>query len=103
MVPPLQTFQRSYAEIFAGEDPWIPLGKMMHQFFGAYKMYRAELVRAPILVPTPYSSEQQRWAAFCAASVEYLCKKYTISCPDWVYKPAYTGTSILVHPHLPCS
>ena len=89
MVPPLQTFQRSFAEILAGEDPWIPLGKMMHQFFGAYKMYRAELVRDPILVPTPHSSEQQRWAVFCAASVEYLCKKYTISCPDWVYNPAY--------------
>ncbi len=52
-------------------------------------MYRAELVHDPILIPIPHSSEQQRWAAFCAASVEYLCKKYAIACPDWVYNPVY--------------
>ncbi len=86
----LQTFKRSYAEILKGEEPWIPLGIFMHQFFGSRKHLRAELVRDPIQVPKQCSFEQQQWAVFCAASVEYLCKKYNVPCPDWVHNPAYT-------------
>ncbi len=40
----LQTFKRSFEEICAGSDPWIPLGNFMHQFFGYYKHLRSELV-----------------------------------------------------------
>ena len=36
--------------------------------------------------PTP---DQIRWATFCAASVEYFCQKYDISCPKWVFDPLY--------------
>ncbi len=89
MAPPLQTFARSYAEIHAGEDPWIPLGKMMHQFFGAYSMFRAELVRDPIEVPADISADLFRWAVFCAASVEYLCHTYALDCPTWAMKDRY--------------
>ena len=92
MVPPLQTFQRSYTEILAGEDPWIPLGNFMHQFFGSRKHLRAELVHDPIHVPIHCTVEQHRWAVFCAASVEYLCKKYILVCPDWVHDSVYILT-----------
>ncbi len=85
-----QTFQYSFEEICAGEDPWIPLGKFMHQFFGEYKAYRQELIHDPIILPEQVTTAQFRWAVFCAASVEYLCNKYEISCPAWALYPQYT-------------
>jgi hypothetical protein len=86
---PLQTFARSFAEICAGERPWIALGKLMHQFFGAYKRFRAELVCDPIEVPADISSDVFRWAVFCAASVEYLCHRYDLECPAWAMEKRY--------------
>lgn len=86
---PFQTFARSFAEICAGEQPWIALGKMMHQFFGAYQMFHAELVRDPIAVPEKVSAELFRWAVFCAASVDYLCHKYDLEYPAWATDKRY--------------
>lgn len=87
----LWTFQRVYAEILAGEqNAWLPLGDMMHQFFGAYKHLRAELVTDPLSVPEDVSPEQFRWAVFCAASVEYLCRKYDLPVPGWSLDKRYT-------------
>jgi hypothetical protein len=86
----LWTFQRAYAEILAGEEnAWLPLGNMMHQFFGAYKHLRAELVADPILVPEDVTDDQFRWAVWCAASVEYLCVKYDIPVPAWSLDDRY--------------
>ncbi len=87
---PLQTFQHSFEQICAGEEPWMPLGNFMHQFFGQYKLRRTELVSDPIDVPEYLTHEQWQWAVFCAASVEYLCKKYALSCPAWALHPRYT-------------
>lgn len=86
----LQTFKRSFEQILAGESPWIPLGKFMHQFFGVYKHLRPELMEESIEVPEYCSSEQFQWAVFCAASVEYLCKKYNLLCPEWALSPRYS-------------
>jgi hypothetical protein len=85
-----QSVQRSFAQMCAGEDPWIPLGKFMHQFFGAFKAYRDELVRDPLTLPATMTAEQFQWAVFCAASVEYLCNKYELPCPQWAQAPGYT-------------
>ncbi len=85
----LQTFRRSFEQICQGEDPWLPLGNFMHQFFGYYKHLRPELVCEPIEVPVDCSPEQFQWAVFCAASVEHLCKKYEIPCPAWALQPLY--------------
>lgn len=79
----LQTFARCYEQIQAGESPWLPLGNMMHQFFGSLKHLRADLVADPIEMPTDVSPELWHWAVFCAASVEYLCRAYEIPCPIW--------------------
>lgn len=86
----LQTFRRSFMEICAGESPWIPLGKFMHQFFGSFSHLRLELVEESIEVPENCSSEQFRWAVFCAASVEYLSQKYNLTCPEWALSPQYS-------------
>lgn len=87
----LQTINVSFREICAGEDPWIPLGNFMNDFFGNYLEQREELVKEPITLPEEPTPDQQRWAVFCAASVEYLCLKYDVPCPDWVNDPAYAS------------
>ena len=87
---PLQTFQRSFEQICAGEEPWHPLGNFMHQFFGQYTLRRADLMRDPISLPEHLTHQQLQWAVFCAASVEYLSHKYNLSCPAWAMNPLYT-------------
>lgn len=89
----LQTIRRSFEEICSGEAPWIPLGKFMHQFFGSLSHLRPQLVADPLEVPENCSPEQFRWAVFCAASVEYLCKKYSILCPEWALDSRYVLAS----------
>ena len=86
----LQTFKRSYAEICTGEAPWIPLGKFMHQFFGSFSHLRPDLMEQSIEVPENCSLEQFQWAVFCAASIEYLCEKYDLLCPEWALNPRYS-------------
>lgn len=85
-----QTFRRSFEQICAGESPWIPLGKFMHQFFGEFKAYRKELLQDPLVIPPGVTTEQFQWAVFCAASAEYLCTEYGLDCPEWAHEPEYT-------------
>ncbi|GHO49616.1 hypothetical protein [Ktedonospora formicarum] len=86
----LQTMNVSYKEIRAGEDPWIPLGNFMNDFFGNYPERREELVREPLEEPVEMTPDLWRWTVFCAASVEYLCQKYDLPCPAWAMNPLYT-------------
>ncbi|HEX4206429.1 MAG TPA: hypothetical protein VHZ51_19970 [Ktedonobacteraceae bacterium] len=86
----LQTISLSYKEICEGEDPWIPLGNFMNDFFGNFPDQRAELVKDAIQMPQAPTIELQRWAVFCAASVEYLCQKYDVPCPAWANNSIYT-------------
>ncbi len=84
-----QTFQHSFEAICAGEDPWIPLGKLLHQFFGEYKGDREKLMEDALQLPEQMTIDQFHWAVFCAASVEHLCHKYDLSCPAWALDPCY--------------
>ena len=86
----LQTIEVSYREICQGEAPWIALGNFMNDFFGNFPERRQELVNEPVQEPADASPELHRWAVFCAASVEYLCQKYALPCPDWVENTDYT-------------
>jgi hypothetical protein len=29
-------------------------------------------------------------AAFCSASLEFLCERYEVACPAWVFEPSHT-------------
>lgn len=86
----LQTITLAYREICEGEDPWIALGNFLHDFFGNFPDQREELIKDSIQEPPESTPDLQRWAVFCAASVEFLCQQYSIPCPDWVFNPAYT-------------
>ncbi|MBO0795354.1 MAG: hypothetical protein J2P36_31050 [Ktedonobacteraceae bacterium] len=92
----LQTIAVAYREICEGQDPWIPLGNFMNDFFGNFPGQREELLQAPVEEPANPTLEQHRWALFCAASVEYLCVKYGLACPTWALSP--TATDPLVEP-----
>ncbi len=85
-----QTMQCCFENICAGEDPWIPLGKFLHQFFGEYKEVREKLINDPLQLPEQLTLDQFHWAVFCAASVEHLCRKYDLPCPTWALDPRYS-------------
>ena len=86
----LHTMAATYQEICQGEEPWIALGNFLNDWFDYAKDRRAELVAAPLSLPQDANQYQQRWAAFCAASVDYLCARFSVPCPAWVSHPIYT-------------
>ena len=88
-VDQLQTMALTYQEICQGEEPWVALGNFLNDWFDYAKDRRTELVAEPLILPALPDRERLRWAAFCAASAEYLCERYGVPCPSWVYHSAY--------------
>ena len=88
--PPLRTMSRAFQNICAGEGPWIALGNFLNYWFVDAKDHRYDLVSEP-LPEAPSDEYYQRWAAYCAASVEHLCTKYHEHCPQWVHDPKYVS------------
>lgn len=85
----LQTIATTYQEICQGERPWVALGNFMNDWFDYAKDQRCELVADPLPLSESLDSDIFRWATFCAASVEWLCERYGVVCPSWVYNPIY--------------
>ena len=95
MIPTIKTVQtitRAYQQICAGEDPWIALGNFRNAWYGYAKDNRLALVSDPITEPELNTIHTRRWGAFCAASVEFLCDRYGVPCPEWVHHPRYILT-----------
>ena len=84
----LQTMKIAFQEICEGEEPWVALGNFLNHWFDYSKERRSDLVSEPI-GNAPPNEYCQRWAAYCAASVEHLCHKYSVPCPEWVYDRKY--------------
>src|SRR5436305_5483549 len=42
-----------------------------------------------LLLPPALNPDTQRWAAFCAAMVEWLCWQEGVPCPSWAAKERY--------------
>jgi len=85
----IETMTWAYDEICAGEDPWTALGNFTNAWYGYAKHMRADLVSEPLTRPEQETEHTRRWGAFCAASVEFLCDRYHVPCPDWVHDPSY--------------
>src|SRR5947209_18132863 len=85
----LQIMALTYQEICQGERPWVALGNFMNDWFDYAKDQREQLVADPIFLPEMADTEALRWAAFCTASVEWLCQHYVVSCPSWVRTASY--------------
>jgi hypothetical protein len=90
MWPELQTMQMTYQRIVEGERPWNALGDFLTYWFQYAADRREALVSDPIQEPVGATPEQHRWAALCAALVDYQCSRAGISCPDWAAAPTYT-------------
>lgn len=86
----LETMRWAYRQTCAGKDPWTGLGCFSHAWYGYARGNRAALVNEPLEKPEHETEHTRRWAAFSAASVEFLCALYNVPCPEWVYDPAYT-------------
>jgi hypothetical protein len=86
----IQTMARAYQQICAGEDPWTALGNFKNAWYDYARDTRAALVNEPLEKPGRDTEHTRHWAAFCAASVEFLCDRYGLACPVWVFNPAYT-------------
>jgi hypothetical protein len=80
----IQTMALTYQAISQGERPWIALGNFMNEWFDYAKDQRTQLIADPLILPEPPGTDALRWAAFCAASVEWLCERYEMPCPSWM-------------------
>ena len=86
----VHTMATTYQEVCQGEEPWVALGNFLNDWFDYAKDQRAALVAAQLSLPQDANQYQRRWAAFCAASVDYLCAHFAVPCPAWVSDPIYT-------------
>lgn len=86
----LQTMRLSFEQICQGQNPWIPLGNFMNDWYELHADCREQLIVEPL--PEHYPPEFHYWAVFCASSVEWFTRKYGVSCPSWVYAPQYNLT-----------
>ena len=84
----LYTIAVAFKAILDGERPWTALGNFLNDWFDDAKD-RRDLLVVDQLSFFPPTQENHRWAALCAASVEYLCTKYGVSCPAWVFDKSY--------------
>jgi len=80
----------TFQAICQGERPWVALGNFMNEWFDYARKQRAQLVADPLALPETPDLHTLRWAAFCAASVEWLCTQYGVPCPTWVQNDAYS-------------
>ncbi len=66
------------------------MGNFKNAWYDYARDNRAGLVSDPLGKPDRDTEHTCHWAAFCAASVEFLCDRYGVVCPAWVFEPAYT-------------
>lgn len=85
----IDTMTFAYQRICQGEDPWTALGDFSNAWYGYAKHIRLDLVKEPLIKPMQETEGTRRWAAFCAASVEYLCGLHHQPCPEWLHDSSY--------------
>ncbi len=96
----IQTMARAYQQICREEaEPWIALGNFRNAWYGYAKDIRWNLVSEPLTAPEQKTEFTRHWAAFCAASAEFLCSRYNIPCPTWVHDPRYVLENPWWHTH----
>jgi hypothetical protein len=84
-----QPIKQAYEDIRNGDDPWVAVGNFSHDWFGNFTDQRTELVQEPVELLEESTKELRQWAAFCAASVEYLCEQAHMPVPAWVHDAKY--------------
>src|SRR5260221_931873 len=84
---PYQWHRQTVAETFEricgrnSATPWVAIGDFLDDWRRSAVEHRRELVTEPIApAPTP---DLHKWAAFCAAMVEWLCWQDGLPFPEW--------------------
>jgi hypothetical protein len=76
-----------FERILNGTTPWVAIGDFLEDWRHSAVEHRFELVEDPISVAT--TPETQRWAAFCAAMIEWLCWQDGLPFPAWTDQESY--------------
>ncbi len=71
------------------QEPWVALGDFLDDWRRSQLEDRRELVEEPLRLISDDSQEIRQWAAFCAASVEWLCWQDGIPFPVWTSLPTF--------------
>src|SRR5207248_113965 len=83
----LHTVAETFEQICNSETPWVGIGNFLNYWWFYAIEHRRELIETPI-APAP-TLETQRWAAFCAAMVEWLCWQEGLPFPAWTSQECY--------------
>jgi hypothetical protein len=90
MVSPLyrtHTVAQTFEAICNNQTPWVAIGNFLNDWWYYAVDDRRSLIDE--LLPSASTCAAQRWAAFCAAMVEYLCTQENISFPEWTVQEQY--------------
>jgi hypothetical protein len=82
----IQTMAMTYHAICQESRPWTALGNFLNEWWDYSKDSRSLLISDAIMLPATPTKEQVQWAAFCAATVEWLCQQDHVPCPVWVQR-----------------
>jgi hypothetical protein len=83
-----QTARETFDRILAGTTPWVAIGDFLDDWRRMAAEGRPTLVAEPI-AEAGDDIDHQRWAAFLAATVEWLCWQEKLSFPSWTGNAAY--------------
>lgn len=73
--------------IYEGEEPWFALGCFLHDWWCHTNSERQDFISEP--PPPAATPEGRQWAAFCAATVEELCRRTSLTSPAWTNQQDY--------------
>ncbi len=80
-----ETFSRIHEDI---AHPWVAIGDFLDDWRRSAKEDRLALVAIDI-APANVQGDELRWAAFCAAMVEWLCWQDGLPFPTWTSRQEY--------------
>lgn len=81
------TIREAFEQIGHNQTPWVALGNFLNDWWFFAIEHRRELIQQPL--PPATNIEARRWAAFCAATVEWLCLQEGVPCPIWTKQKRY--------------
>ena len=83
-----QTVAETFDRILHESSPWVPIGDFLDDWRRSDREDRLELVTEGI-ARVEVGHEAFRWAAFCAAMVEWLCWQDQLPFPSWTGDASY--------------
>ena len=81
-----QTVAETLQWLANSDDPWLAIGQFLDDWRAVEPSRRVSLVRE---APPDVSPEHYRWAAFLAATVDYLCVQDNLPIPAWTSRVEY--------------